>query len=158
MVNTTLPISSSMFDAFCSLMGSFSDMIEPLPPSTTSTPMGQASFRHGRTTSADSRHSSALLFASSSFNLPGYPAIGLGSLTPLVPSITGSHHISSTWPLNLFPSEPSTLQLTIDQANNISALCLSVKHSAFDWPRTFRCCQGWRPYTVTRSRGWRMKR
>ena len=80
------------------------------------------SLRHGHTTSSDSRHSSALLFASSSFNLPGYPAIRLGSLTPLVPSITGSHHVSSTWPPNLFPSGPSTLQLTIDQANNIFGL------------------------------------
>ena len=25
----------------------------------------------------------------------------------------------------------------------------SVKLSALGWPRTFRCCQGWRPYTVT---------
>ena len=32
MVSTTLPISSSMFDTFCSLTGSFSNMIELLPP------------------------------------------------------------------------------------------------------------------------------
>ena len=31
-VDTTLPVSSSMFDAFCSPTGSFSDVIEPLPP------------------------------------------------------------------------------------------------------------------------------
>ena len=122
MVDITLPIGSSILDTFCSLMGSFSDMIELLPPSITSTPLGQASPRHGWTTSSDSRHSSALLFTSSSFNLPGYPSVGLGSLTPSVPSITGSHHISSTWPPNLFPSGPSTLQLTIDQANNIFSL------------------------------------
>ena len=86
-VDTTLPISSSMFDAFHSLTGSFSDMIEPLPPSITSTPLGQASLGHRHTTSADSRHSAASLFTSSNFNLPGY------SLTPSVPSITGSHHM-----------------------------------------------------------------
>ena len=73
-------------------------------------------------TSSDSRHSLALLFASSSFNLPGYPSVGLGSLTPSVPSIAGSHHISSTWPPNLFPSGPSTLQLTIDQVSSIFGL------------------------------------
>ena len=28
----------------------------------------------------------------------------------------------------------------------------SVKHSAFNWPRTFRCCPDWRPYTVTQSK------
>ena len=31
-VNTTLPVSSSMFDTFHSPTGSFSDVIEPLPP------------------------------------------------------------------------------------------------------------------------------
>ena len=118
-VDTTLPISSSMFDTFRSLMGSFSNVIELLPPSITSTPLGQAGPRHGRTTSADSRYSSASLFASLNFNLPSYPAIRHGSLTPSVPGIASSHHISSTWPPNLFPSRPSNLQLTIDQANNI---------------------------------------
>ena len=93
MVDTTLPISSSMLDTFCSLMGSFSDVIEPLSPSITSTPLGQAGPRHGRKTSADSRHSSASLFTSLSFNLPGYPAVRLGSLTPSVPSIADSHHV-----------------------------------------------------------------
>ena len=121
-VDTTLPISSSMFDAFRSLTGSFSDVIEPLPPCINSTPLGQAGLRHRHTTSAGSRHSSALLFTSSNFNLPGYPAVGLWSLTPSVPSIAGSHHVSSTWPPNLFPSRPSTPWLTIDQANSIFSL------------------------------------
>ena len=73
-------------------------------------------------TSADSRHLAALFFTSSNFNLPSYPAVRLGSLTPSVPSIAGSHHVSSTWPPNLFPSRPSTPCLTIDQANNIFGL------------------------------------
>ena len=132
MVDTTLPISSSMFDGFCSLTGSFSDVTEPLPPSITLTPLGQASPRHGHTTSADSRHSMTSLFTSSNFNLPGYPAIRLGSLTSSVPSIAGSHHMLSTWPPSLFPSRPLTLWLTIDQANSIFSLAsecqvLSVK-------------------------------
>ena len=121
-VDTTLPIGSSTSDTFRSPMGSLSDMIEPLAPSITSTPLGKASPREGWMTSSDSRHSSASLFASSSFNLPSYPSMGLGSLTSLVPSIAGSHHISSTWPPNLFPSRPSTLRLTIDQANSIFGL------------------------------------
>ena len=77
-VNTTLPVSCSMFDGFHSLTGSFSDVIEPLPPSITLTPLGQPSPRHRRMTSADSRHSSALLFTSPNFNLPSYPAVRLG--------------------------------------------------------------------------------
>ena len=116
--NTTLPVSSSMFNGFCHPTGSFSNMTEPLPPSITLTPLGQAGLRHGHTTSADSRHSTASHFTSPKFNLPGYPAIRLGSLTPSVPSIAGSHHVSSTWPPSLFTSGPSTPRLTIDQANS----------------------------------------
>ena len=122
MADITLPISSSMSDTFRSLMGSLSNVIEPLAPSITSTPLGKASPREGRTTSSDSRHSLALLFASSSFSLPGYPSMGLGNLTPSVPSITGSQHISSTWPPNLVSSRQSTPRLTIDQANSIFGL------------------------------------
>ena len=72
--------------------------------------------------SSDSRHSSALLFTSSSFNIPGLPSVGFGSLTPSVPSIASSHHISSTWPTDSFPSRPSAPQLTINQANSIFGL------------------------------------
>ena len=69
-VDTTLPVSSSMFDGFRSPTGSFSNVTEPLPPSITSTPLGQAGPRHGRTTSADSRHSTASRFTSPNFNPP----------------------------------------------------------------------------------------
>ena len=61
-------------------------------------------------------------FASSSFNIPGLPSIGLGSLTPSVPSVASSHHILSTWPLDAFPSGPSAPRLTIDQATNLFGL------------------------------------
>ena len=118
----SFPISSNTLDNFCSPMGSLSDVIELLAPSITFTPLGKASPREGQMTSSDSRHSSALLFASLSFSLPGYPSMGLGSLIPSVPSIAGSQHISSTWPPNLVPSRPSTLRLTIDQANSIFGL------------------------------------
>ena len=118
-VDTTLPISSSMFDSFHSPTGSYSDVTEPLPPSITLTPLGQASPRHGHTTSADSRHSTASHCTSLNFNLPRYPAVRFGSLTRSVPSIAGSHHVSSTWPPSLFTSKPLTLRLTIDQVNSI---------------------------------------
>ena len=106
-------------DTFLSPTGSLSEVVEPLAPSITSTPLGKAGPREGWMTSSDSRHSSASLFASLSFNLPEFPSVGLGSLTPSVPSITGSHHILSTW-------------LTIDQANSLCGLAskcqaLSIK-------------------------------
>ena len=142
MVDTTLPIGSSILDTFCSPMGSFSDVVEPLPPSITSTPLGEAGPRHGWTTSSDSRHSSALLFTSSSFNLPSYPSMGLGSLTPSVPSITGSHHILSTWPPNLFPSGPSTLQLTTDQANSIFGLASECQALGIRLAKDFQVLSG----------------
>ena len=109
-------------DTFRSPMGSLSEVVEPLAPSITSTPLGKAGPREGRTISSNSRHSSASPLASSSFNLPGFPSVGLGSLTPSVPSIAGSHHISNTWPPNSFPSRPSTPRLTINQANSIFSL------------------------------------
>ena len=131
-----------MFDAFCSPMGSFSDIIEPLPPSITLTPLGQAGPRHGCMTSADSRCSLASLFTSLNFNLPSYPAIRLESLTPSVPSIAGSHHMSSTWPPNLFPSRPSTPRLTIDQANNIFSLASECQALGLRLAKEFQVLSG----------------
>ena len=78
-VDTTLPIGSSTMDIFRSLTGSLSEVIEPLAPSITSTPLGKAGPREGQNISSDSRHSSALLFASTSFNLPSFLSVGLGS-------------------------------------------------------------------------------
>ena len=109
-------------DTFHSLKGSLSEVVEPLAPSITSTPLGKAGPREWRMISSDSRHSSALLFTSSSFNLPRCPSMGLGSLTPSVPSITGFHHILSTWPPNALPSRPPTPWLTINQATSIFSL------------------------------------
>ena len=127
MADITLPIGSNMLDNFRSLMGSLTDVIQPLAPSITSTPLGKASPREGQMTSSDSIHSLASLFTSSSFSLPGYPSMGLGSLTPSVPSIAGSQHISGTWPPNLVTSGPSTLWLTIDQANSIFGLAFECQ-------------------------------
>ena len=129
-------------DTFRSPMGSLSEVIEPLPPSITSTPLGKAGPREGRTNSSDSRYSSALLFASLSFNLPSFPSVGLGSLTPLVPSIAGSHHISSTWPLNSFPSGPSTSWLTTDQANSVFSLASECQALGIKLAKDFQVLSG----------------
>ena len=142
MVNTTLPIGSSTMDTFCSPTGSLSEVVEPLAPSITSTPLGKAGPREGRTISSDSRHSSALLFASLSFNLPGLPSMGFGSITPLVPSIAGSHHILSTWPPNSFPSGPSTLRLTIDQATSIFGLAFECQALSVRLAKDFQTLSG----------------
>ena len=142
MVNTTLPIGSSILDTFCSLTGSLSDVIEPLAPSITSNPLGKAGPREGRMTSSDSRHSLALLFASSSFNLPSYPSVGLGSLTPSVPSIAGSHQVSSTWPPNLLPFRPSTPWLNIDQANSIFGLASECQALGVRLAKDFQVLSG----------------
>ena len=104
--------------------------------------MGKAGSRVGQMISSDSRHSSALLFASSSFNLSGLPSMGLGSLTPSVPSITGSHQISSTWPPNSFPSGPSTLQLTIDQANSIFSITSKCQPLGVKLAKDFQMLSG----------------
>ena len=118
-VDTILPLGSS---TFLSPMGSLSEVVEPLAPSITSTPLGKAGHREGQTISSDSRMSSASLFASSSFNIPGLPSMGFRSLTPSVPSVAGSHHISSIWPPDTFPSGPSAPHLTVDQATSLFGL------------------------------------
>ena len=142
MVDTTLPISSSTMDTFRSLMGSLSEVVEPLAPSITSTPLGKAGPREGQMISSDSRHSSALFFASSSFNIPRLPSMGFGSLTPSVPSIASSHHISSTWPTDLFPSRPSALWLTINQANSIFGLASECQALGVRLAKDFQTLSG----------------
>ena len=92
--------------------------------------------------SSDSRHLLALLFTSSSFSLPGYPSVGLGSLTPSVPSIAGSKHILSTWPLNLVSPRPSTLRLTIDQANSIFGLASKCQVLTIRLAKDFQVLSG----------------
>ena len=97
-LNSTLPISSSMFDDLHSPTGSHSNVTELLPPSITSTPLGLAGPRQWQTMPDESRLSLASIYTSLNFNIPGYPAVGPGNLTPTVPSIAGSHHMLSTEP------------------------------------------------------------
>ena len=118
-LNTTLPISSSMFDGLRSPTGSYSDVTELLPPSITLTPFGLAGPRCWQTTSAESRQSMASLYTNLNFHFHRYPAVRPGNLTHSIPSTAGSHHVLSTWPLGMFTPGPSTPRLTIDQANCI---------------------------------------
>ena len=121
-LNSTLPVSSSTFDGFHSPMGSYSDVTELQPPSITSTPLGLGAPRQWLTTSEKSRHSLAALYTSPGFNFPGHPVVGPSNLTPSIPSLAGSHHMSSTWPTGMFTSRPSSPHLTIDQANSLFKL------------------------------------
>ena len=121
-LNSTLPISSSGFDGFHSLMGSHSKATELQPPSITSTPLGLGTPQQRQSILEESQHSLASLYTSPGFNLPGQLVAGLGNLTPSIPSITGSHQVSSTWPASvLTPGQPLPL-LTIDQANSVYKL------------------------------------
>ena len=141
-LNCTLPISFNMFDGLHSPMGSHSDVTEPLPPSITSTPLGFASLRQWRTTSAESRHSMASIYTSLNFNIPGYPAVRPGNLTPSVPSIAGSHHMLSTWPPGMFTSGSSTPHLTIDQANSIFKLVAECQALGIKLAKEFQVLSG----------------
>ena len=131
-LNCTLPISSSGFDGFCSPTGSHSEATELHPPSITLTPLGLGTPRQWWCTSKESRCSLALLYTSPGFNLPGQLVAGPGNLMPSIPSLAGSHHVSSTWPTGEFTSRPSSPHLTINQANSLYKLAaecqaLSIK-------------------------------
>ena len=137
-LNSTLPISPSAFDGLSSPMGSHSDVTKILPPSITLTPLGLGSPRQWRTTSDESRHSLASIYTSPGFNLPGYPAAGPGNLTPTVPSLAGSHYVSSTWPTGMFTSGPSSSHLTIDQANSIFKLAAECQVLGINLAKQFQ--------------------
>ena len=113
-----------------------------LPPYITSTPLGLGSPRQWQTTYDESRHSMASIYTSPNFNLPGYPAVGPSNLTPTVPSLAGSHHVSSTWPLGMFTSGPSSPHLTIDQANSIFKLAAECQVLGVKLAKEFKVLSG----------------
>ena len=141
-LSSTLPISSSVFDGLHSPTGSHSDVTELLPPSITSTPLGLGGPRQWQTMSDKSRHSLASIYTSPGLNLPGYPAAGPSNLTPTVPSLAGSHHVSSTWPAGMFTSRPSSPYLTIDQANNIFKLAAECQVLGIKLAKQFQVVSG----------------
>ena len=141
-LNSTLPISSSAFDGLHSPMASHSNGTKLLPPSITSTPLGLGSPRQWQTTSNKSRHLMASIYTSPNFNLPGYPAAGPGNLTSTIPSLVGSHHVSSTWPTGVFTSGPSSPHLTIDQANSILKLAAECQVLGIKLTKQFQMLSG----------------
>ena len=141
-LNSTLPISSSAFDGFCSPMESHSDVTDLQPPSITSTPLGLGALRHWQTMSDESRYSLAPIYTSPGFNLPGYPAADPGNLTPSFPSLAGSHHVSSTWPTGMFISGPSSPHLTIDQAKSLFKLAAECQALGIKLAKQFQVLLG----------------
>ena len=141
-LNSTLPISSSMFDSFHSPMGSHSDVTKLQPPSITSTPLGLGAPRQWRTISEESRHLLASLYTSPGFNFPGHLVVGPDNLTPSVPSLAGSHHVSSTWPTGMFTSGPSSPHLTIDQANSLFKLATECQALSAKLAKQFQVLSG----------------
>ena len=141
-LNSTLPINSSVLDGFHSPMGFHSDVTELQPSSITLTPLGLGTPRQWQTVSDESRHSLASIYTSPGFNLPGYPAAGPSNLTPSVPSLAGSHHMSSTWPTGVFTSGPSSPHLTIDQANSLFKLATECQALSVKLAKQFQVLSG----------------
>ena len=141
-LNSTLPISSSGFDGFCSLMGSHSEGTELHPPSITSTPLGLGTPQQWQSTCKESRRSLALLYTSPGFNLPGQPVAGLSNLMPSVPSLAGSHQVSGTWPAGVFTPGPSSPHLAIDQANSLYKLAAECQALGIKLAKKFQVLSG----------------
>ena len=141
-LNSTLPVSSSTFDGLCSPMGSHTNGTKSLHPYITSTPLGPGGPRQWQTTPDENRHSMASIYTSPNFNLPGYPAVGPSSLTPTVPSLAGSRHMSSTWPPGMFTSGPSSPHLTIDQANSVFKLAAECQALGNKLAKEFQVLSG----------------
>ena len=141
-LNSTLPISSSGFDGFHSPTGSHGKATKLPPPSITLTPLGLGTPRQWRSTSEESRHSLASLYTSPIFKLPGHLVAGPGNLTPSIPSLAGSHHVSSTWPASVFTSGPSSPYLTIDQANSLYKLAAECQVLGIKLAKKFQVLSG----------------
>ena len=123
-------------------MGFHSDVTELQPPSITSAPLGLGAPQQWQTTLEESRHSLALLYTSPDFNFPGHPVVGHGNLTPSIPSLAGSHHVSSTWPASVFISWPSSPHLTIDQANSLFKLAAECQALGVKLAKQFQVLSG----------------
>ena len=141
-LDSILPISSSGSDGFHSPMRSHSEATELHPPSITLTPLGLGIPRQWQSTSEESRCSLALLYTSPGFNLPGQLVAGLGNLMPSIPSLAGSHHVSSTWPTGVLMPGPSSTHLTIDQANSLYKLAAECQVLGVKLAKTFQVLSG----------------
>ena len=61
---------------------------------------------------------------------------------PSIPSLTGSHHVSSTWPTGVFTSGPSSPHLTIDQANSLIKLATECQALSIKLAKQFQVLSG----------------
>ena len=104
--------------------------------------MGLGAPQQWQSTSKESRHSLASLYTSPGFNLPGQPVAGLGNLMPSIPSLAGSHQVSSTWPTSVFTPGPSSPHLTIDQANSLYKLAAECQALGVKLTKKFQVLLG----------------
>ena len=141
-LNSTLSISSSGFDSFHSPMVSHSKVTELQPLSITSTPLGLGTPRQWRSMSKESRHSLASLYTSPGFNLLGHLVAGPSNLMPSIPSLAGSHHVSSTWPTSVFTSGPTSPHLTINQTNSLYKLAAECQVLGVNLAKKFQVLSG----------------
>ena len=123
-------------------MGSHGEATKLQPPSITLNPLGLGAPRQWRSTSEEIRCSLAWLYTSPSFNLPGHPVAGHSNLIPSVSSLTGSHHMSSTWPTSVFTSGPSSPHLTINQANSLYKLAAECQALGIKLAKKFQVLSG----------------
>ena len=61
---------------------------------------------------------------------------------PSIPSLAGSHHMSSTWPTSMFTSGPSSPHLTIDQANSLYKLATECQALGIKLAKKFQVLSG----------------
>ena len=156
-LNSTLPISSSRFDGFCSPMGSHSEATELHPPSITLTSLGLGALWQWLSVLEESWHLLASLYTSPGFNLPGQLVAALGNLTPSILSLAGSHQVSSTWPAGVLTPGLSSPHLTIDQANSMYKLAAECQALGVKLAKKFQVLSGLRPSTAIPFRVWHVR-
>ena len=61
---------------------------------------------------------------------------------PSIPSLAGTHHVSSTWLTSLFASGPSSPHLTIDQANSLYKLAAECQVLSIKLVKKFQVLSG----------------
>ena len=61
---------------------------------------------------------------------------------PSIPSLTGSNHMSSTWPAGVFTSGPSSPHLTINQANSLYKLAAECQALGIRLAKKFQVLLG----------------
>ena len=89
-----------------------------------------------------SQRSLASLSSSPGFILPGQSVAGLSNLMPSIPSLTGSHQVTSTWPTGVLTPGLSFPHLTIDQANSVYRLAAECQALGIKLAKKFQVLSG----------------